>query len=101
MPAAGASKSQRQFAARLKRRYGITVREFRAKIEAQGGKCPICDKRLQKRGRGGMCVDHNHRTGEFRGVLCGFYCNKRVVGGVERCGQARALAACRYLGYLP
>lgn len=64
----------------------------------QGGKCPICGKQLV-RGRGKACVDHDHKTGRVRGILCGMYCNKRVVGGLERMGRDRTFAGIVYLGW--
>lgn len=52
----------------LRRRYGIGAAEVAAMIERQGGVCAIC---LEKPA---AHVDHNHRTGKVRGVLC-FGCN--------------------------
>jgi Recombination endonuclease VII len=46
--------------------------------EAQGGCCAICkkpEKHFMKR----LAVDHNHKTGRVRGLLC-YRCNKFVVG---------------------
>ena len=49
-------------------KYGITNHQFNYILALQGGGCRLCasDKRL--------CVDHNHRTGEIRGILC-WACN--------------------------
>lgn len=44
-------------------------------LAAQGGKCAIC-KRPPKSRR--LAVDHDHKTGKVRGLLC-FRCNYRVV----------------------
>ena len=93
----GRVTKRKAFAARLRSRYGITVRDFNAKIRAQDGKCPICGKELKRRGRGGVCVDHNHKTKEFRGVLCGYFCNNKVVGMIERAGMHRTQNTMRYL----
>lgn len=47
-------------------------------IEKHGDKCSICARpRTSFKNR--LSVDHNHRTGNIRGLLC-FYCNKRLVG---------------------
>ena len=47
----------------LKKRYGITPEEYDAAMESSVV-CEIC-------GEGGKLVyDHNHDTGDFRGVLC-------------------------------
>lgn len=51
-----------------KRKYGLTSDDVAVVVEAQGGKCPICaDAITAKKGH----VDHDHATGELRGVLCG------------------------------
>ncbi|MEX2554408.1 MAG: endonuclease VII domain-containing protein [Actinomycetota bacterium] len=52
----------------LKRRYGIGAAEVDERIRQQGGVCAIC------RSRPAEHVDHNHRTGKVRGILC-FGCN--------------------------
>jgi hypothetical protein len=49
---------------RRRRRYGVNAEQFAAMLRSQGGVCRIC-KRLDPN-----CVDHCHRTGRFRGVLC-------------------------------
>lgn len=48
----------------LKQRFGIGSAEFDAMVEAQGGLCAVC-----KRSRA-VHVDHDHATGEVRGILC-------------------------------
>jgi hypothetical protein len=52
----------------LRRRYGIGQAEFTEMLEGQGGKCAIC------RAPDPQHVDHDHRTGWVRGILC-FNCN--------------------------
>lgn len=52
----------------LKRRYGISSAEYDALLTAQGGVCAIC-RELPAEGRR-LCVDHAHKTGEVRGLLC-------------------------------
>jgi hypothetical protein len=47
-----------------KHRYGITSEEVAAILAAQGGKCPICLTRPPAH------LDHDHQTGEVRGILC-------------------------------
>jgi hypothetical protein len=48
----------------LKKRYDLTPDEFDALLAKQGFLCPICLKRPA------VHVDHDHRSGEVRGILC-------------------------------
>lgn len=54
--------------ARLKREYGISLGEYNLILTQQGGGCAICGKKPEKRT---LAVDHCHRTGKIRGLLCG------------------------------
>ncbi len=62
----------------LQRKYGITLKEYKAMLRAQNESCKIC-KRHRDNFKNSLAVDHDHKTGEVRGLLC-FYCNKRIVG---------------------
>jgi hypothetical protein len=53
--------------AHLKNRYGITLEEYDEMNEAQGGVCAACGG---SNGSRVLCVDHDHRTEEVRGLLC-------------------------------
>lgn len=59
---------------RILRTYGIT-REQYTSIDL--GHCPICLRAWGDKVR--PCVDHNHVTGEIRGLLC-IFCNRYRVG---------------------
>lgn len=52
----------------FRRKFGLTIAERDAMIAKQRGVCPICGTDTP-RGKG-WCVDHNHRTGKVRAVLC-------------------------------
>lgn len=58
----------------LKQRYGITVDEYHAIIASQNFACAICEveipDKLEYKGKRPVAVDHNHETGEVRGILC-------------------------------
>ncbi len=56
----------------LQTRYGITLEQYHAMVAAQAGQCAICDKVEKK-----LVVDHNHATGQVRGLLC-HLCNTMI-----------------------
>jgi Fe-S oxidoreductase len=65
------SQKWSSFKSGIKQRYGLSVEDFQGYLDKQNNRCPIC----------GMCldecirhVDHCHKTGEVRGILC-FKCN--------------------------
>lgn len=51
----------------LKKTYGITYEDYETLLAAQGGACAICKGGTSKRH---FAVDHNHKTGAVRGLLC-------------------------------
>lgn len=63
-------------------RYGMNRQQQQKLLEDQGFKCKLCstDVELFQGHKGGM-IDHNHATGEVRGVLCN-RCNT-IVGSLE------------------
>lgn len=48
----------------LKRRYGLSLEDFDDLLERQGGVCAVCKEAPPTE------VDHDHDTGEVRGLLC-------------------------------
>lgn len=59
---------------RIKRVYGIERNQYEA---LRNSSCPICLRAYSDTIK--PVVDHNHKTGEIRGVICA-YCNHRIVG---------------------
>lgn len=53
------------------RKYGVNLDE---ELIKQNNKCLICDIVFTDVGDSRPYVDHNHETGEFRGILC-YNCN--------------------------
>jgi hypothetical protein len=74
-------------------KYGVTEQEYRALYRAQGGRCYVCRKATGKSRRLG--VDHNHITGEVRGLVCtgslsAMTCN-RLIAIFTRAALVRAV----------
>ena len=60
----------------LKFRYNITLIEYDEIFEEQNGVCAICGRVESIMGRR-LAVDHDHKTGKVRGLLC-YRCNTRL-----------------------
>ena len=73
----------------LKRKYGITLEQYDAMLESQGGCCAIC--RRPPRDDISLHVDHHHGSGRLRGLLC-FSCNVTVGHMREERDRLRAIA---------
>lgn len=55
--------------------YGITIDQYEAMAKSQGNVCAICEgTQLDSRG---LAVDHCHKTGRVRGLLCN-RCNRAI-----------------------
>ena len=63
--------------AMLKRNYGITLADYDRMVEKQNGKCAICETTEPSGNGARFAVDHDHKTGEVRGLLC-FDCNSGI-----------------------
>jgi len=60
------------------RRYGVGPGDYERQLAAQGGVCAGCGPRTGRNGRTKrLAWDHNHTTGEVRGLLCST-CNRTV-----------------------
>lgn len=55
----------------FKRNYGVTLKWRDKQIETQGNLCAICKQAPQQQG---LAVDHCHKTGKVREMLCN-HCN--------------------------
>jgi hypothetical protein len=62
---------------KLKRQYGITVDEYDRLLESQDGKCAICASDSPGKRTKHFHVDHCHKTGSVRGLLC-HKCNRAI-----------------------
>lgn len=72
----------------FKKKHGVSIQELDARIEAQGGKCPICAERLTTKN---AHLDHDHMTGKLRDVLC-LHCNLGIGHLRERPSLLRTAA---------
>lgn len=59
----------------LKQRYGLTIEEWQVLVSKQKNLCAIClEPNTQRNNKTeevrSLHVDHNHDTGEIRGLLC-------------------------------
>jgi len=66
----------------LRQRYGITLNDYNRMFDEQQGLCAVChqeetrvDHRTKKVSR--LAVDHDHKTGTVRGLLC-HHCNNAL-----------------------
>lgn len=58
----------------LKKKFGITVEQYDEMLIKQNGVCEICGG---TNGKKNFSVDHNHKTGKVRGLLCD-HCNTGI-----------------------
>ena len=54
--------------------FGITRLQYSKLLEAQGGVCAICKQKETRKHQNGktlrLAIDHDHSSGEIRGLLC-------------------------------
>lgn len=64
--------------AQMKRTYGITLDDYDKMVADRGGACDICGcVPTEDTHKKSLCVDHDHETGEIRGLLCSA-CNAAI-----------------------
>lgn len=59
----------------LRATYGITLDDYKRMYSEQKGCCAICEQEKPPEGRAGLVVDHCHKSGSVRKLLCS-QCNK-------------------------
>lgn len=91
-PVKDASKTDKTHSRHLVKTYGMTGEQYETLLAFQGGCCYICkNKPKTKR----FAVDHDHATGNVRGILCRS-CNYKLLGG-SKDDPERLLRAIDYL----
>jgi hypothetical protein len=92
--------ARRVHARSLWRYHGPTLAEYDAMVAGQHGCCLICGQPETVVGKSGellpLAVDHNHETGEIRGLLC-HKCNRGL--GAFRDSAELLRAAADYLDH--
>lgn len=61
----------------LKRKYNISLDDYKKMLLEQDNKCWTCSKKAEDETGKGLVVDHNHSTGQVRGLLCS-KCNTAI-----------------------
>jgi len=79
----------------LKKRHGISFEDFMAIYNSQEGKCACCGTAINinsNKYSERACLDHNHKTGAIRGVLCST-CNLAAGNVKDSSERAEKLSA--------
>jgi len=56
--------------AHLLRKFGINLEQYNTLLQLQKGKCAICGRKEASNSKPNLSVDHDHKTGNIRGLLC-------------------------------
>lgn len=80
----------RKRASHLRNKYGLSLEQYSELLTRQNECCAVCE-RHHSEFTTRLAVDHNHITGEIRGLLCN-YCNRRIVGRHRDSGILRRVA---------
>ena len=72
------------------KKYGITIQDYESLLQKQDGKCAIC---LSPPKRFRLAVDHDHKTGGIRGLLCA-PCNRTLIGRLDDLGIFNRVLKC-------
>jgi hypothetical protein len=81
----------------LRDSFGITLEEYNSMLDAQSGVCAICNQAETHKRNGklkALAVDHDHKTGKIRGLLCSD-CNTGI--GKLKDSRKILLSAAKYL----
>lgn len=88
--------SARSHASMVAKTYGLGLGDYDRMLEAQEGRCAICRARPKSKR---LAVDHDHKTGAVRGLLCS-RCNHDLMGSAWD-SMAIASALWHYLNTPP
>jgi hypothetical protein len=82
----------------LKKNYGITSEEYEKILAKQNGRCAICETDIPNGLHKIWNVDHDHKSGKVRGLLC-WNCNSAI--GLLKDDDKVIENALRYVRLLP
>ena len=73
-----AKRNLGSYTCNLKKKYGFSIEEYNLLLKKQKDKCAICGSKKNKiANRSRLEVDHCHKTGKIRGLLCSS-CNRSL-----------------------
>lgn len=78
----------------LKKNYSLTLEQYESMVVAQGGVCAICHQFKADAKHPRLSVDHCHKTGKIRGLLC-TWCNSII--GHSKDNPSTLISASEYL----
>ncbi len=73
---------------------GVDFKRYHQMVKSQDHRCAICDSKLESSRYSKFAVDHCHKTGKVRGLLC-TQCNTAL--GLMKDSVHRLESAIRYL----
>ena len=72
--------------------YGMTIEQYELRLIEQGSRCAVCPQLAVHEKHGVLHVDHDHKTGTIRGLLC-HKCNTALGLADDSPDRLKALAA--------
>ncbi len=76
------------------KQYGLTIEAYNSLLAKQGGRCAIChefETATNQYGIKSLAVDHDHATGQVRGLLCS-NCNQLIGRAKDNLGVLESAA---------
>jgi hypothetical protein len=61
--------------------HNLSTEQYEEMLRVQNGKCAICKGNETRKFWKNLCIDHDHKTGKVRGLLC-HHCNT-MLGNVK------------------
>jgi hypothetical protein len=81
----------------IEKKFGLTREQYLDILRSQDGACFICQRTPAViRPRRNLAVDHCHKTGRIRGLLC-YACNHRLLGYLIKDDVEKAKRLLKYL----